>query len=68
MKKLIVIHLVAWSGNMMADWIMYYEAPRIGFQNWYKIDFQKNGEIVRVREKSRYTKIPTSPDIRSVII
>ncbi len=47
---------------------MYYEAPRIGFQNWYKSDYQKNNEIVRVREKSRYTKIPPSQNVRSVII
>ena len=54
--------------RVSTDWVMYYEVPRLGFQNWYESNFQKRGDKVLVTERSRYTKIAPSPDVRSVTI
>ena len=68
MKKILLVLLMNFSTNIMAEWIMYYEAPRIGFENWYESNFHKKGDNVWVKERSRYLKRPPSSSARSVMI
>ena len=68
MKKILVLLIITSSTDILADWIMYYEAPRLGFENWYESNFQVKGDNVWVKERSRYLKKPPSPNARSVMI
>ena len=53
-KKILILLIITSSTDILADWIMYYEAPRL-VENWYESNFKLKVTMC-VKERSRYLK------------